>query len=267
MAELLVFHHACSSIEEAEGIAEIVLECDGDGENVDSSTSSESNGDRDDTDCAFSKKDILVENLIDNLDIEEDQARSIVLELERNTSNATSSRNEESSVDSNKEESSSSLLEDNDNDTDEYLEDGECELCDRYIKLTRHHLIPKSTWPRIQTKLLNAAEANERGDRKKALLILGPGLEDLLEEDGESGRGSGRYGQRLVLSSDKVVLRAIIHDTCDICRQCHSTVHGIYDNMELALYYSTVEKLLEDEQVSKFCKWVSKQKTGKYSRS
>mmetsp|Transcript_2540 Transcript_2540/g.5530 ORF Transcript_2540/g.5530 Transcript_2540/m.5530 type:complete len:268 (-) Transcript_2540:2022-2825(-) len=260
LADLLVLHHVCSSPEEAEVIAEIVLEWDGDG-------TSESNGD-DDTDCVFSKKDMLVENLIENLDIEEEQAKFITLELERNSTNATSD-NEESSIDYNKEKSSSSL-EDNDIDEDdgvEYLEDGECELCDRYIQLTRHHLIPKSTWPRIQTKLFNAAEANERGDRKKALLILGPGLEDLLGDDDESSRGSVRYGRRLVLSSDKAVVRAIIHDTCDICRQCHSTVHRIYENMELALYYSTVEKLLEDEQVSKFCKWVSKQKTGKYSRS
>ena len=28
-------------------------------------------------------------------------------------------------------------------DSEEYLQDGECELCERYIKLTRHHLIPR----------------------------------------------------------------------------------------------------------------------------
>ena len=28
-------------------------------------------------------------------------------------------------------------------DSEDYLQDGECELCERYIKLTRHHLIPR----------------------------------------------------------------------------------------------------------------------------
>lgn len=264
LAELLVSHQACSSAEEAEVIAEIVLEC-----------GNENNGNSEGCNGIFTHKDVLVENLIENLGIEEDQGRTIVLELERSGASAIGGDDDDDDDDdeesSNGDEGESSSLGESIGEDDgaecEYLLDGECELCDRYIKLTKHHLVPKSTWPRMQTKLLHAAEAIERGDRDKALLILGPGLEDLLE-DGETNRDCGRgRGRSRVLSNDKVVVRAILHETCNICRQCHTTVHRTHDNTDLALYYNTVEKLLGDEQISKFCKWASKQRAGKYSRS
>lgn len=238
LTEILVSLNACSTAEEAEVIAEIVLEVDND----------------DDT------SDKWVQNLIDSLGIEDAQAKTIVKELKR-------SNGEEDSNDSDGDHDSvevSQRHEDSDEDEDsngDYLLDGECELCDRFIKLTRHHFIPKQTWPRMQAKLFQAAEANETGDREKALLILGHGLEDLLgDEDGNDG------SCRFVLSTDKTIVRAILHDTCDICRQCHSTVHNTHSNMELALNYNTIEKLLGDERISIFCKWASKQKPGKYKR-
>ena len=247
LTEILVSLNACSTEEEAEVIAEIVLEIDHDDET------------RDANERVVSIQDDLIQNLIDNLGIEDVQAEAIVKELKRCTG--------EDSDDSDEDQDSvetSQLNEDNleDEDSDgEYLVDGECELCDRFIKLTRHHLIPKQTWPRMQAKLFQAAEANEFGDREKARLILGHGLEDLLgDDDGNPG------GSRFVLSTNKAVVRAILHDTCDICRQCHSTVHSTHSNMELALNYNTIEKLLGDERISKFCKWASKQKSGKYKR-
>merc|ERR1712070_141069 len=99
----------------------------------------------------------------------------------------------------------------------------------------------------MQTKLLQAAEANESGDRERARLILGHGLEHLLNDDDGNRTHEGRR-----LSLDKAVVRTILHDTCDICRQCHSTVHRTHTNMELALNYNSIEKLLEDEKISKF---------------
>lgn len=268
LADLLISHHACSSNEEAEVIAEIVLELDDDDDDDENENENLLNSRSDDNDDIFSKKDILVENLVDNLGVADDQAKMIILDLQRSYNSSAhsdeDSRDSEGS-DNDDGEEPLSLEDNNDNEEEddrvEYLIDGECELCDRYIKLTRHHLIPKSTWPRMQTKLLHAAEANENGDREKALLILGPGLEDVLNDS-----HSHRRCRSFLLSSDKVSIRAILHDTCDICRQCHWTVHQTHTNMELALFFSTVEKLLEDEKISKFCKWASKQKTGKYNR-
>ena len=249
LAEILVCLNACCTKEEAEVIAEIVLEL-----GIDDDT-----GSVDDT--IFSMQEAIVQNLIDNLDIEEAQAKAIILELK----SSDGEDSDDSDGGQNTVEASplnDDNYEDKDSD-DEYLVDGECELCDRFVKLTRHHLIPKSTWSRMQTKLSHAAEADETGDRERARLILGHGLEDLL---GDDDGNCGHRGYQFKLSTDKAVLRAILHDTCDICRQCHTTVHKTHTNLELALNYNSIEKLLEDERISKFCKWVSKQKSGKYKR-
>lgn len=130
------------------------------------------------------------------------------------------------------------------------LFDGECELCDRYIQLTKHHLIPKSTWPRIEIKLMHAAQAIGDGNNDKAVMILGPGLVHLLTTD---------------LQPNKQAIRSILHKTCDVCRPCHSTIHRTHDNMTLALSYSTINLLLQDKQISDYCRWASKQRAGKYA--
>ena len=132
------------------------------------------------------------------------------------------------------------------------LFDGECELCDRYIQLTKHHLLPKSTWPRLEVKLMHAAEAIKDGNKEKATMILGPGLIHLLTTD---------------LQPNKQVIRSILHETCDVCRPCHSTIHRTHDNMTLALSYSTIDLLLQDKQIWNYCRWASKQRVGKYAAS
>ncbi|CAG8528676.1 14936_t:CDS:2 [Acaulospora morrowiae] len=46
----------------------------------------------------------------------------------------------------------------------------------------------------------------------------------------------------------------------DICRPCHSAIHKMISNDQLALKYNTLEMLLEHEGVVKFVGWASKQK-------
>jgi len=43
-----------------------------------------------------------------------------------------------------------------------------------------------------------------------------------------------------------------------ICRMCHSYIHKRFSNMELASNYYTIELLLSDEKINKFCAWASK---------
>lgn len=43
-----------------------------------------------------------------------------------------------------------------------------------------------------------------------------------------------------------------------ICRMCHSYVHKRFSNIELASNYYTIELLLNDEKINKFCQWASK---------
>lgn len=189
----------------------------------------------------------IVSQLMEHVGMKREDAEALILILE-------------SSAVSNEEEDHKEVegdffhfdVDDPESDADaaEYLQDGECELCDRFIKLTKHHLIPKETWSRVQTKLLHAAEAKEKGGMEKALFVLGPGLSDVLDR----------------LSSDRSTIRGLLSVTCDICRQCHTAVHRTHTNMELALTYNTVEKLLEDDNIRKFCQWASKQRPGKYRR-
>ena len=43
-----------------------------------------------------------------------------------------------------------------------------------------------------------------------------------------------------------------------ICRMCHSYIHKAFSNIQLASNYYTIELLLSDEKINKFCRWASK---------
>lgn len=47
-----------------------------------------------------------------------------------------------------------------------------------------------------------------------------------------------------------------------VCRTCHDGIHTFYDESTLATSYNTLEKLLNDEKLSRHFKWVSKLKKG-----
>jgi hypothetical protein len=166
---------------------------------------------------------------------------------------------------------------DDDDDADdsdsEYLGPGECELCERYIQLTRHHLIPKSTWPRIEAKLQRGWQAWSQGssDRAEALEVCSGLMQTLMMQEEESASPDS-VSVRTSLSKSKLSkseqqkqlhsrIRAILKwQTCQICRQCHSAIHRFHDNMSLAQLYNTTELLLQDKQVYTFCHWASKQR-------
>ena len=138
-------------------------------------------------------------------------------------------------------------------DDGEYIGEGECELCEREIKLTRHHLIPKTTWSKFKKKIPQAVEAMTCGQEDKARMILGGTLaDDLPSEIVEN-------------PNNAILLRRFLSQTCNICRPCHSTVHTLHNELELAEKFYTIDKLLDDQELLKFCKWASKQKCGKYS--
>lgn len=41
-------------------------------------------------------------------------------------------------------------------------------------------------------------------------------------------------------------------------RICHNKVHSVFTERELAKYYHTIERLLENEEIRKFVSWVQK---------
>ncbi|KDQ58181.1 hypothetical protein JAAARDRAFT_57926 [Jaapia argillacea MUCL 33604] len=89
----------------------------------------------------------------------------------------------------------------------------ECEICERAVPLTYHHLIPRS----VHTKVL------KKGWHREEML------------------GSVAW----------------------LCRHCHSTVHHVASNEELARNFYTVDLLLEREDIQKWRNYAAKQRRGK----
>jgi len=163
-----------------------------------------------------------------------------------------------------------------DNESDdggEMIGEGECELCEREVKLTRHHLIPKSTWPRMKKRLWNAAPLieslhsissqidNAKSDEKRVELLE---KKKVLNEKLEKILGTSDLDYLpTTMTHDNV--RTHLTQVCSLCRQCHSAVHRIKSEWELATDYNTMDKLLEVDEITKFGRWASKQKPGKYA--
>jgi hypothetical protein len=148
---------------------------------------------------------------------------------------------------------------DSDDDDGEMLGDGECELCERTIKLTRHHLIPKSTWPRMKKRLLNAAADIESFHAEASCSDKKHNLGNKLQKSGFDNP------QDLPTTVTHASIRNYLSQVSAICRPCHSAIHRIHDEWQLATEFYTTEKLLECQEVRKFAKWQNKQKPGKYA--
>ena len=236
LANLLLSTNTCDSPEEATSTSEAIVE---------------------EIDLGERKEDVihplttLLLEYFDQLTSEkaEEMARSVLGVV------ATQEDDQSSDEDGNNDDEEIDCSDDEDGDG-EYIGEGECELCEREIKLTRHHLIPKSTWSTFKKKKIPAAiEALTKGQEEKAKMILGGNLIDELPSEIVEN------------PNNSLLLRRFLSKTCNICRPCHSTVHKLHSEMELAESYSTIDKLMEDEELLKFCKWASKQKAGKYSLS
>ena len=161
------------------------------------------------------------------------------------------------------------LFDDHDDDGD-FIGEGECELCERTIKLTRHHLVPKSTWPRMKKRLWNAAPLIES-------LYRSPSHKQKLDprmEEEERERSLAKLEKIIgtvdlasfpdTITNDSV--RAYLVRVCRLCRQCHSAVHRLHTEWELAMEYNTMERLLECREVVKFGRWASRQRSGRSVR-
>ena len=55
--------------------------------------------------------------------------------------------------------------------------------------------------------------------------------------------------------------KADLQNTALICRDCHSGLHKLHDEMQLGKTLNTVEKLLRDPQVKKHVEWVARKRT------
>ena len=51
--------------------------------------------------------------------------------------------------------------------------------------------------------------------------------------------------------------------TANLCIPCHKQIHALYTNEEIAARLTTIDKLKEDPQLSRFLKWIRKQPSTK----
>jgi hypothetical protein len=56
-------------------------------------------------------------------------------------------------------------------------------------------------------------------------------------------------------------------DTVTMHRICHSKIHSVFSERELAIYYHTIERLLEREEIRKFVSWVRKKHPEYFDRN
>ena len=94
---------------------------------------------------------------------------------------------------------------------EESLPPGSCEMCQRLMPLTVHHLYPRE----VQKKCLKRGLMTEQDRLQKAR----------------------------------------------ICRQCHNSIHRLYDNEHLATTLNSIDKLLEEEDIQKWVAYARKQKS------
>ena len=172
-----------------------------------------------------------------------------------------------------KEEVDSNFEVDEIDDDGEYIGEGECELCEREVKLTRHHVIPRTTWPRMKKRIWNAAATIEAYQSISYQIKAASGKEQqdleekqrVLEEKLEKIFGPDFDFSGLPSTITHDTVRAYLNRVAKLCRQCHSAIHRIYTETELATRFNTMERLLECDEVMKFGKWASKQRPGKYA--
>ncbi|KAG6860974.1 hypothetical protein C0995_005210 [Termitomyces sp. Mi166 len=88
----------------------------------------------------------------------------------------------------------------------------ECEICEREVPLTYHHLVPRSTHAKVLKKKWHP--------------------------------------------------ESMLDSVAWLCRPCHSVVHNVTTNEDLARNYFTVELLLERDDIRKWGNYASKQRFG-----
>jgi hypothetical protein len=156
-----------------------------------------------------------------------------------------------------------------DDDREEVIGPGECELCERDVaKLTRHHLIPKSTWKRMESMILSrwnrvvAESSKVPTKRNPSVATDSDELEHLipivLEMAATVPTCTTLYG-RQAAAGRRIIRDLLNNQTIDICRPCHNHIHRSYDNRTLALQFNTLDKLLNDPTILKYARWASRQ--------
>merc|ERR1712048_1106143 len=130
-------------------------------------------------------------------------------------------------------------------------EEGECEVCRQEIFLTFHHLIPKQThnrWLR-RKQLPEGVKGYESGSKKK---LPSSAAKDTVEskkstQTKKSTDNSKSSKSKTTASKKDTLCNRYFLNTYGImvCRRCHSQIHHMASNMDLAKRYNTLQRVLD----------------------
>jgi hypothetical protein len=247
LCRILVQESLCTSYEEAIAVVEAIRE--------------------DNTEC--DDKNMMRVLLQEYLGASEQVVDSILEKLEQSRlSSLNESESESDEEDDDNDAHKSGVVETGgeSDDDDVVVGPGECALCERHMQLSRHHMIPKSTWSRLESRLLNMASKDcdtaahtGGGDTEQNV-----GMLDHLVPQIRAAASVQGNKKRVTVAAVREVLP---QQTVDICRPCHSQIHRTHDNLTLARQYNTPARLLADPTIYEFAKWASQQRVGKYGSS
>lgn len=122
------------------------------------------------------------------------------------------------------------------------LAKNECELCERVMPLTIHHLIPRSTHPYFLAHQSLLSDTLLQA-------ILGP-------ESAVSSTSARRSA-----STTGLTKAHLLAHQARVCRPCHSQIHTLIpDHRELGREYSTIDRLVERDDIRKWVHYIRAQR-------
>lgn len=157
-----------------------------------------------------------------------------------------------------------------DDDHDEDVGEGECEICGREIRLTFHHLIPKETHRKWLKRRKWPARLFVEGAGKTS---SGGGKTNLKGSSSKTEQKTGSVGTIRPREENVTLARRNLLDANGdiparpnrmflnryglmICRACHTHVHKLAPNEILAIEFNSLERLLADERMRSWAGWI-----------
>jgi len=150
------------------------------------------------------------------------------------------------------------------------LEDNECEICERVMPLTRHHLIPKTTHKKYIDRPNHVLIHFHSTGRLSAALTRSVSATLFVRHKPDYHQGDDKVHSKqveqkesegqdecTVMYSKEFLNRYVMH----ICRPCHSAIHSFIDQETMAKDFHSLDLLLQNEKVKKFIPFIRKQQT------
>jgi len=136
------------------------------------------------------------------------------------------------------------------------LKEGVCEMCERTKLLTFHHLIPKDVHSRYENKKWPAD-----------LFSIAEQFYDKQLEKSNNVIFTPKQGVWCAKPTPNTPSKEFLNTWgVSVCRQCHSQIHRLETNEDLAATFNTLQSLLQHDGLQKWIGWAKNQNVHKKSK-